>query len=140
MNNNRLIRMIHLAMYEQVDGKEDIAISKYFRRDYIAFGLFKNIVLVTIAFFILLGFIALYNLEFLATNFSNINFQPLILGIVIAYLLVVGIFSVIVFVIRGLRYEKAAQRANIYDKKLYELEKIYILERKAKRNGKVKRK
>ena len=127
--------MIHLAMYEQVDGKEDIAISKYFRKDYIAFGLLKNIVLVTVAFFILLGFIALYNLEFLASNFSNINFQPLVIGIIIAYLLVVGIFSVIVFVIRGLRYERAARRVNLYDKKLYQLEKIYILERKAKRKA-----
>ena len=48
--------MIHLAMYEQVDGKEDIAISRFFRLDYIGLGLLKNFVLVTVAYFILIGF------------------------------------------------------------------------------------
>ena len=62
MDEKRLSRMIHLAMYEQVDGKEDIAISRFFRLDYIGLGLLKNFVLVTVAYFILIGFFIISHL------------------------------------------------------------------------------
>lgn len=120
--------MIHLAMYEQVDGKEDIAISRFFRLDYIGLGLLKNFVLVTVAYFILIGFFIIYHFEFLAANISNINLVPTVTVLIICYVMIVGIFSVIVFMIRSMRYEKAARRADKYDKKLYELDEFYELE------------
>ncbi len=128
MDEKRLSRMIHLAMYEQEDGKEDIAISRYYRADYIGLGLLKNIILITIAYIIILGLIIIYNFESLAVEFSTLNIQPLMWGILIIYLLIIGIFSVIVFVIRRMRYEKAARRIHRYYKKLHELGEFYELE------------
>ncbi len=128
MDEKRLSRMIHLAMFEQVDGKEDLAISRFFRGDYIGLGLLKNILLMTIAYVIVVGIYVLYNFETLAVEFSTLNLQPLFWGLLIIYLLVVGIFSVLVFVIRKLRYERAVRRILQYQKKLKELDEFYELE------------
>ena len=128
MDEKRLSRMIHLAMYEQYDGQEDLQISRHFRGFYIAVGLLKNVVLMTIAYVILLGIYVVYNFQTLAVDFSVLNLQPLMISIFVLYLVVIGVFSVLVFVIRRLRYEKAARRIHQYHKKLNELSEFYELE------------
>lgn len=128
MNEERLKRMVHLAMFEQTDGKKDIEISRYFRRDYIGIGLLKNAVLITIAYVIFIALYMIYDFENLAAGLADMNIRVFLLRILIGYLLVIGIFSVLIYVIRKLRYETAVRRMRTYHKKLRELEKIYEFE------------
>lgn len=135
MDKKRLKMMVRLAMFEQVDGKEDIEISHYFRGDYIGIGLLKNAILVTVAYVIILALVAIYNFEFFAASFSNMNIHALLIGLLICYILLIALFSVIVFIKRKLRYEKAVHRIQSYHKKLLELEKSYEREELAEKKG-----
>lgn len=121
MDEKRLQKMIHLAMFEETDGREDIDISKYFLNDYIGLGLLKNFFLITIAYAILLVFLLIYNFEYLAVIFADMNFMPVIIGVLIFYGILLGIYSVIIYVSRRLRYEKAARHMRKYYAKLKEL-------------------
>lgn len=121
MDEKRLQKMIHLAMFEDMDGSEDIEISKYFMNDYIGLGLLKNFFLITIGYAVLLVLLLIYNFEYLAVIFADMNFMPVIVGVLIFYGILLGIYSVIIYVTRRLRYEKAARHMRRYYAKLKEL-------------------
>ena len=121
MDEKRLQKMIHLAMFEDMDGSEDIEISKYFMNDYIGLGLLKNFFLITIGYAVLLVLLLIYNFEYLAVIFADMNFMPVIVGVLIFYGILLGIYSVVIYVTRRLRYEKAARHMRRYYAKLKEL-------------------
>ncbi len=125
LDEKHIQKMIHLAMFEEIDGKEDIEISKYFRSDYIWIGFLKNFFLITIAYIILLGFILIYNFEYFAVKFADINFTPIIIGGLIFYGIILGIYTVIVYVMRRLRYDRAVLHMQTYYSKLKELSRYY---------------
>ena len=114
--------MIHLAMFEEIDGSEDIEISKYFLNDYIGLGLLKNFFLITIAYAVLLVLLVIYNFEYLAMVFADMDFLPILIGVFIFYGILLGIYTVIIYVKRRLRYEKAVRRMRKYYAKLRELD------------------
>ena len=136
VDEKRLKAMIDLAMYEQGKGKEDLEISRFYSRDYISLGLLKNIVLITIAYIAVAAFVVVGNFENFAANISDMNVQPMLVGILICYLMVVGFFSVIVVVSRRIKYRNAVTRVKKYYKKLRELNDIYKEEALIKGTGK----
>ena len=123
MDEKRLQKMIHLAMFEEGEGKEDIEISRFFLNDYIWIGFIKNFLLITVAYVLLLMILMMYNFEYLAQIFANMNFAPLIVGALIFYLILLGIYTAITYVRRRLRYEKAARHMKKYYSKLRSFEK-----------------
>ena len=136
VDEKRLKAMIDLAMYEQGEGKEDLEISRFYSRDYISLGLLKNIVLITIAYIAVAAFVVVGNFENFAANISDMNVQPMLVGVLICYLMVVGFFSVIVVVTRRIKYRNAVTRVKKYYKKLRELNDIYKEEALIKGTGK----
>lgn len=135
-DEKRLKAMIDLAMYEQGKGKEDLEISRFYSRDYISLGLLKNIVLITIAYIAVAAFVVVGNFENFAANISDMNVQPMLVGMLICYLMVVGFFSVIVVVTRRIKYRNAVTRVKKYYKKLRELNDMYKEEALIKGTGK----
>ena len=123
MDEKRLQKMIHLAMFEEGEGKEDIEISRFFLNDYIWIGFIKNFLLITVAYVLLLMILMMYNFEYLAQIFANMNFAPLIVGALIFYLILLGIYTAITYVRRRLRYEKAARHMKKYYSRLRSFEK-----------------
>jgi hypothetical protein len=51
LNEERVILMTRLASYEAGEGKQNVAIGKYFRSDYIRIQTIKSIIYGTITFF-----------------------------------------------------------------------------------------
>ena len=49
IHEERVILMTGLQVYEDGDGKRDIAISNYFRGDYLGMQMLKSVIYVTIA-------------------------------------------------------------------------------------------
>lgn len=140
LNKKKLKAMIDLAIYEQGEGREDLAISKYYLKDYITFGILKNILLTTIAYIAVLFFVFISNFENIAAEISNMRMQPLLVGILIFYLVLIALFSVLVIVVRKIKYRNAVNRVKKYYKKLRELEGLYkdeaLLEGNTKENQK----
>ncbi len=128
MNRERIRKMIKLAMYEEYDGKEDLEICKYFRRDYVGFGLLLNFVLITVAYGIILFAAGIANMEYLTAHFNEFDFRSILFGIILIYFLVLAVFSIITFTMRRLRYAKAKRNVDKYYDELGELEELYHTE------------
>lgn len=121
MNEHRIWKMCRLALFEQEDGKKDLEVVSYYKRDYVALGLLANLFEITIAYLIIAAVIVLSRLEYLTDNFAEIRYSELIAKFIIGYLLVLGLYSVLIFTIRRVKYARARRRVREHYISLNEL-------------------
>lgn len=125
LNQERVILMTRLAAYENGDGKQNVAIGKYFKSDYIRMQIIKSIVYATITFCIIVGLLVLVDME----SFMGDIYQMDLLGyakkILVAYLAFVGTYGIISYVIYTLRYRHARKNLKLYFNNLKRLSEMY---------------
>ncbi|MBP3569547.1 MAG: hypothetical protein J6K04_10330 [Lachnospiraceae bacterium] len=126
MVNVRKVRlMTKLAVYEQKEGKEDIKLGKYFRRDYVRLKVLHNIVAVTLGYILVLAMIIAYRMEYLikeAVNLDYIGMGKTILGV---YIIVVTIYTMSAMVGYGLYYDYSRKKLAKYFRMLRKLRTMY---------------
>ena len=126
MVNMRKVRlMTKLAIYEKNEGKEDIKLGKYFRRDYVRLKILHNIVAVTIGYLLVLALIIAYQMEYLireAVNLDYIGMGKTILG---GYVIVVTVYAMAAMVGYGLYYDYSRKKLAKYFRMLRLLRSMY---------------
>ena len=138
VDKEKLCRMIALARFEQKNEDKAFRINNSYQQDYTASALIRNFLLITIAYALLLAVIGMFRLEDLLSNLNNLNFTPLIMALVIGYLLLLGVYSVITYVLARVRYLRAQNGIRQYRQGLEELRKIYRAEDSLRRTGRKK--
>ena len=126
MVNMRKVRlMTKLAIYEKKEGKEDIKLGKYFRRDFVRLKILHNIVAVTIGYIMVLAMVMAYRMEYLikeAVNLDYIGIGKTILGI---YVIVVTVYVMAAMVGYGLYYDYSRKKLAKYFRMLRRLRSLY---------------
>ena len=126
MVNMRKVRlMTKLAIYEKKEGKEDIKLGKYFRRDYIRLKILHNIVAVTIGYLLVIAMIVAYQMEYLireAVNLDYIGIGKTILGI---YVIIITVYVMAAMVGYGLYYDYSRKKLAKYFRMLRLLRSMY---------------
>ena len=126
MVNMRKVRlMTKLAIYEKKEGKEDIKLGKYFRRDFVRLKILHNIVAVTIGYIMVLAMVMAYRMEYLikeAVNLDYIGMGKTILGI---YVIVVTVYVMAAMVGYGLYYDYSRKKLAKYFRMLRRLRSLY---------------
>lgn len=126
MVNMRKVRlMTKLAIYEKTEGKEDIKLGKYFRRDYVRLKVLHNIVAVTIGYLLVLAMVIAYRMEYLikeAVNLDYVGMGKTILGL---YIIVVTVYTMAAMVGYGLYYDYSRKKLAKYFRMLRRLRTLY---------------
>ena len=126
MVNTRKVRlMTKLAVYEKKEGKEDIKLGKYFRRDFVRLKVLHNLVAVTVGYLLVLAMIIAYKMEYLikeAVNLNYVGMGKLILGI---YIIVVTIYVMAAMVGYSLYYDYSRKKLAKYFRMLRKLRSMY---------------
>ena len=126
MVNMRKVRlMTKLAIYEKKEGKEDIKLGKYFRRDFVRLKILHNIIAVTVGYLLVLAMIIAYQMEYLireAVNLDYIGIGKTILGV---YVIVVTIYVMTAMVGYGLYYDYSRKKLAKYFRMLRKLRSMY---------------
>ncbi len=126
MVNMRKVRlMTKLAIYEKKEGKEDIRLGNFFRRDYVRLKNLQNIVIVTIGYLLILGMIGAYRMEYLikeAVNLDYIGIGKLILGV---YVIIITVYVMVALVGYGLYYDYSRKKLSKYFRMLRLLRSMY---------------
>ena len=140
VDKEKLCRMIALARYEKKNEDKALRINKSYEQDYVASALIRNLVLTTIAYVLLLAIIVMVNLDMWLSNLSNLNIRPLLATLIISYLVMLGIFSVISYVVARVRYARMGTGIRQYRYELEQLRKAYrqedaLLKRKMTEEG-----
>ncbi len=139
INEEKVKLMTKLAIYESTKGKKQLNISKYYKRDYVRYNMFKTAVSATIAFLLLLGVYAMLNMEelLLALNDMDILKEAEKLGIF--YLIFLIAYMVIARLVYAHYYEKVKPDVIQYNHNLKKLKEMYDKEEKELREKQVGR-
>ena len=118
--------MARMAIFEDSrEGKASLALSKFFRGDYLRWELLKTVANVTMGFLILIVLAAMYNAEYIIKNATNVDWMALgfrVLGIYMVVMIVYVAFTTIMALYRFGRLKKHYSK---YDRSLRELEEFY---------------
>ena len=125
LNEERVILMTRLAPYEAGEGKQNVAIGKYFRSDYIRMQTIKSIIYATITFFVIVVLVVFVDLEAFMGDIYQMDLLEYAKGILFWYLAFVGTYGVISFVVYSMRYRKARKNLKLYFNNLKRLSEMY---------------
>ena len=117
--------MIALARYARKNEDKALRINKSYEQDYVAAAMIRNLLLTTLAYALVLAIIVMVNLDMWLSNLSNLNIRPLLATLIIGYLVMLGIFSVIAYVVARLRYARMSTGIRQYRYELEQLRKSY---------------
>ncbi len=126
MINTRKVRlMTKLAIYEKTEGKEDIRLGKYFRRDYVRLKVIHNLIAITVGYVLVLAMMIAYQMEYLireAVNLDYIGIGKTMLGV---YIIIVTVYTMAVMVAYGLYYDYSRKKLAKYFRMLRRLRSMY---------------
>ena len=125
INEEKVILMTKMASYEANEGKHDLATTRYFRSDYVTLQMIKAIFSGTVAFAIIVSVALLYDFDAFMKNLYQIDLLQLGKDLVVDYLITVGFYTLIVYVIACYRYNRARQGLKTYFGNLRKLTKYY---------------
>ncbi len=130
LNESRIKLMTRLASFETGEGKKSMAIGSYFRGDYIAKEIVKSIIYGTIAFGVVFGLYLAYDFELFMENIYEIDLWAFGKAVLIRYLITVGAYSIVTYVVYVVRYRRARRNLRIYNNNLRRLASMYRKEAK----------
>lgn len=130
INEERVKLMTKLAIYESTKGKKQLNVSKYYKRDYVRYNMFKTAVTSTIAFLILFGIYVMLNAEELVLRLNDLDIIHEAVKIGILYVVFVIAYMVIARLVFAFRYEKMKPDVVVYNHNLKKLKEMYDKEEK----------
>ena len=130
LNQERVILMTKMASYEENEGKKNVAIGGYFRSDFISLQMIRSVINGTLAYFIVVGMYVFYNFEVFMQEIYNMDIMAFGKGMIIRYLILVGSYSVLSYIVYSYRYSKAKKSLKCYFNNLKKLSKSYEREGK----------
>ncbi len=125
LNNDKIRLMTKLALYEQKEGKKNIAGGKYYRSDYVSLAMINSAIIATLAYILILGSIVLVNIETVLSVMTSFDMLELGRMVVVAYIIYMLIYLTITYIISRLRYDNIKSELKSYDNNLKELYTIY---------------
>ena len=132
LNEEKVVLMSKMAIYEKKEGKNDFKVSKYYRTDYVGLNLINTALIATLLYMIIVASIILINIESIMKNISGIDLLSVGRKTLIWYTFFLAFYLVVAYVIYNIRYKKAKTKIKRYDEELKKLYKICKEERKNK--------
>lgn len=130
LNEEKVILMTKMAAFIDREGKNNDAINSYFKSDYVAFNVIKSLISATIVFAVFIAAYVLYDFEKVLSDVYNTeNLIATGRRWLIYYLLLVGVYSLISYVIYSYRYSKMRKSMKGYYGDLKRLARMYEKDR-----------
>lgn len=126
INEERTKLMTKLALYESKEGKKELQITRYFPGDYVGMRLLISFLCGTLAFAIVVGLGALYDIENLMINIFSMDILEFVRNIFIVYIMFIGIYLGICYTYFTYSYSKFKKRVNTHLMRMKELYKHYV--------------
>ena len=126
----RVKLMTRLASYEQGEGKENAEIGTYFRGDYIGLQVIKSVISATICYGIVIATMILYDSESFLSDIYKMDIVSYAKNMIIYYVIFVGGYSIITYILYSIRYRKARIKLKTYFNNLRRLQALCQKERK----------
>ncbi|MEE1243310.1 hypothetical protein [Frisingicoccus sp.] len=128
LNKDKIRIMSRCAMYEKAEGREDLAINRYYQGDYIRLNTLKTLIGATIGFVLCFGLYLVIHADEYVGNLFQMDLFAFGKNILLIYAVVMIVFAVISVVFYGWKYADAKKRIAWYYKDLQRLKEISGME------------
>ena len=130
LDEKKIKLMTQMALYEQKEGKEDLKISAYYRKDYASLHTIYSIIWMTVGYIFLVLLFGLAALDSLMTNMTLAGFVLLAGGIVIGYFLVLFVGGIASYQFYNNKHQDSRARVKKYNHNIIRLLKLYEKEKR----------
>ena len=125
LNEERVILMTRMTSFTQHEGKKDTEINQYFRSDYVGLQVLKSALCATVAYIILFISYMLLSFDKVMQNLYNMDLVAQGRKFLIYYIILVGGYSVVSYIIYSFRYARMRKNMKTYYTNLKRLNKMY---------------
>lgn len=125
LDHRKITLMTRLALFEKETGKNDFALARYYRSDYIRFEMLKTFVCTTAALVILALMLAVYKAEYFLSQASRMKYGRFLLFVLAGYLLILILSEAVTFSLASYRIKTSRERLGKYYHNLRALRKYY---------------
>ncbi len=131
LDEKRIRQMTKLAFFEKEEEKNALRIGRYFRSDYIGKELLKNFFQASIGYVLVVAVMAFYHIEWLVDEIDTVDLQVAAGCLIASYLCFLAVYSIAVYVISTICYQRAQKKLKGYGKELDELQRMYDEQKKS---------
>lgn len=125
VNKEKTALMTKLALYENIEGKEDIKLGRYYKGDYVRFQVLKTVVAVTIGYLLLVLLVLIYNSEYLIANAVKLDYATMLRAAIGFYAATLTVFIAGAVVGYSLKYTLSRKKLAVYFRMLRRLRIFY---------------
>ncbi len=123
LNNRKIHWMARASIYEKREGKKDLKRNEYFFSDYIRMNALKHFVSVTVAYILILGIYAVYQMETILSMATNLKLGLLLREAVLIYIVLLLVYTGISVILYAWQYQNSRGRVKKYYRMLKLIEK-----------------
>ncbi|MBE5921706.1 MAG: hypothetical protein E7269_03015 [Lachnospiraceae bacterium] len=131
LNEEKVILMTKLAIYEKNEGKKEIPLSKYYQNDYVGLRMVGTFVTTTLAYLLVIALYVLKDFEGFLSGLTTMNVPKVVAIIVISYGASLALFLFIASVLYRKRFKKNRVHLNGYSADLKKLMKLHKADKEA---------
>lgn len=125
VNKEKTALMTKLALYESIEGKEDIKLGRYYKGDYVRFQVLKTIVAATIGYLLVLLLVVIYHSEYLIANAVKLDYATMIRALIGFYIVTLTVFIAGAVIGYSLKYTLSRKKLAVYFRMLRRLRRFY---------------
>ncbi len=114
LNEDKIRIMSRCAMYEKGQGKEDLAVNRYYQGDYVRLNTLKTLIGVTVGFVLCFGLYLVLRAEYYMENIVGMDLMAFARNVLMYYVIVLVIFAVISIVFYGWKYTDTQKKVRWY--------------------------
>ena len=116
LNENKIKMMTKMAIYEKNEGRQMIKNSRYFKGDYVAFGVLRTLIATTFAYIIMVILYVLCNLEKLVADINSLDYAAVGKRLGIYYILMLIVYTIIAAMVYAYQYNHSRKGLKKYFK------------------------
>ena len=128
LNEEKVILMTRLAIYEQGEGKKEIPMSKYYQNDYVGMHMLSAFITTTVVFVLLIALYIASDLEGFLTKLTVMNLRGVVVRLVISYGSLLAFYVIAARFIYLKRFKQNRVHLNEYHSNLRKLEKLHRID------------
>lgn len=129
LNNEKIILMTKLSLYEQKNQKKEIKTSRYFKGDYISLKMLTSFFSITLAYILCLAVWFMYKSDkVLASMTTTGRFTALVVILVMIYILATTLYMIFCYAFYSHKFREIRKNLKEYNGDLKTLHRIQELE------------
>ena len=114
--------MSKIAIYEKRDGKKEIPINSFYKRDYVRLNVLKTVTSATFVFALIFGMVVIYNMDYVLANVMKMDYRKVGLQVFGIYALWIFMYWMIARILYAKRYDKVYPNIILYNHRLKKLQ------------------